>query len=174
MRAGVLVATFKQVLKSPDLYFSGGLPGAVVWELASEYRRNDEKPGTHALDIWGGRSLFGEGQTEVPTESNIARAAESAIRRLQNTRRRGRPSNPANQILADLLGDIFRRSNQKIVRRLEPVMRGDKLVWIECGRFYDFLNLVLSPLQQCLRERKLLVPPETIVRLVTQDFPAAR
>jgi hypothetical protein len=47
-------------------------------------------------------------------------------------------------------------------------------VFIEGGPFYDFLELVLKPLRAYLRQRELApVTTETIVRLITEDFPKA-
>jgi hypothetical protein len=175
MSSGTLIATLKKVSKSPSLFFSGQLPAAVEWEIACNYQRSDEKPATNWRDVWGDQPALFEGQVEVPTELNIARAAKSAICRVQNVRRRGRPYNPANRILADLLGDIFRRGGRLILRHREKDVRHDKLVSVENGPFYSFLDLVLPPLKPHLRERGLApVTVDTIVRLVTEDFPSSR
>ena len=54
-------------------------------------------------------------------------------------------------------------------------MRHGKLVYVEGGGpFYDFLDLVLKPLQRYLSDRGLApVTVATIVTLVTDDFPKA-
>jgi hypothetical protein len=175
MSSGTLIATLKKVLKSPSLFFSGQLPAAVEWEIVGNYQRSDEKPRTHWRDVWGDQPALFEGQVEVPTALNIARAAKSAVSRIQNVRRRGRPYNPANRILADRLGGIFRPNGRPISRHREKDVRHDKLVYVESGPFYDFLHLVLPPLQRHLRERGLApVTVDTIVRLVTEDYPSAR
>jgi hypothetical protein len=175
MTSAILIATLKRISKTPSLFFSGQLPAAVEWIIACNYQRGDEKPATHWRDVWGDQPALFEGQVETPTEANITRAATSAIRRLQNLQKRGRPYNPANRILADGLGVIFRSSGQLIVRRREPYMRHGELAFAEVGPFYDFLNLVLPPLQRHLAERALApVTVDTIVRLVTEDFPASR
>jgi hypothetical protein len=170
MSTAVLIATLHKV--SSSLSFSGQLPAAVEWKIAGNYQRGSEKPATHWRDVWG-KQL--EGDVEVPTQPNITRAALSAIGGIQGERRLGRPCNVANQILADRLGEIFRGTGQTIVRIRQPAMRRDKLVFIEAGPFYDFLKLVVPPLQQYLRERELApVTVDTIVRLVTEAFPSAR
>ena len=67
---------------------------------------------------------------------------------------------------------IFRGSGQPIRRQTIPIMRHGKLVYVEGGGFYDFLELVLKPLQRYLKERQLApVTVASIVRLVTDDFP---
>jgi hypothetical protein len=102
---------------------------------------------------------------------NIAKAADAAIATIQKTRKVGRTYNRADQILAVRLGAIFRRSGQPIRRRREPVMRQGKLVYVEGGPIYAFLELVLKPLREYLRERQFApVTTETIVRLITDDF----
>jgi hypothetical protein len=61
--------------------------------------------------------------------------------------------------------EIFRRSGQPIRRRREPVMRRGKVVYVEAGPVYDFLELVLKPLRAYLREHGLApVTTETIAR----------
>jgi hypothetical protein len=168
---GVLVATLKKISEKPSLFFSGKLPGSIDWIIARNYQRSDEKPATNWRDVWGDQL----DQAEPPTEAAIARAAHSGMARLQKARKRGRPYNSANRILADRLGEIFRVSGQPIARRRESQMRLNKLIFVEGGPFYDFLNLVLPPLQQHLREQRLRpVTVDTIVRQVTEDFPQSR
>ena len=103
---------------------------------------------------------------------NIAKAARAAIVSLQKARKPGRKHNRVDQVLADGLGDIFRRSGQPIRRGREPIMRRDEAVFVEGGPVYDFLELVLKPLRAYLRQQQLApVTTETIVRLITDDFP---
>jgi hypothetical protein len=105
---------------------------------------------------------------------NIAKAAGAAIVSLPKTRKAGRKHNRADRILADRLGDIFRRSGQLVRRRREPLMRQGKLVYVEGGPVYDFFELVLKPLRAHLGEQQLApVTTESIVRLITADFPKA-
>jgi hypothetical protein len=167
----ILIATLKAISKRPSLFFSDRLPGGIEWIIACNYRRGEEKPGTHWRDVWGD-GLGLEGEAEKPTDDNVTRAAISALRPFQGGRKRGRPPNLANRNLADSLGVVFRSSGHPITRRREPRMRGRKLVFVEAGPIYDFLNLVLQPLQRYLRKRDL--PPvtvDTIVRFITEDFP---
>jgi hypothetical protein len=174
MPIGVLIETLKKVSKNPSLFFPPKLPQPVEWAIAADYQRGEEPPGTHWRDVWGDQVARSPGEVEEPTESNIAKAAHAAIARIQETRKAGRPYNQADQILAVRLGAIFRRSGRPIRRRREPVMRRGKLVHVENGPVYDFLELVLKPLRAHLRE-KLLAPvtTETIVRRITEDFPKA-
>ena len=161
--AGV-IATLRKVSRNPSLLRLGQLPPEVEWDIARNYQRGDEKPGTHWPDVWGDQP-----EAKVPTDANIAKAARAAIATMQSTRKRGRRPNLANQVLADLLGDIFRQSGQPITRHLRAEMRHGKLVFVESGPFYDFLSLVLPPLQAYLRERRLApVTIDTIVRLATE------
>jgi hypothetical protein len=175
MPAGVLIETLKKVSKNPSLFFPRKLPQPVEWAIADDYQRRDEPPGTYWQDVWGDQVPRFPGKVEEPTESNIAKAAGAAIARIQETRKAGRPYNAADQILAVRLGTIFRRSGQLIRRHREPVMRRDKVVDVESGPAYDFLELVLKPLRAHLRDGGLApVTTETIVRRITEDFPEAK
>jgi hypothetical protein len=170
MRERVLAATLKKIAKGPALFFSGKLPAAAEWEIASDYQRGDEKPGTFCMDVWGDEQTACSYVLETPEKAEIAKAAEAAGRRIQDLLSPGRPRNAANRLVAERMGDIFRRSGQPIVRRLQPEMRHDRLVFVEAGPFCDFLNLVLGPLQRYLSERKL--PPvtvESVVRFATEE-----
>jgi hypothetical protein len=125
-------------------------------------------------DVWGDQLAAFPGEVEQPGNVNIAKAASAAIATIQAARKAGRTRNLADQIVADRLGEIFRRSAQPIRRRREPVMRQGKLVYVEGGLVYDFLELVLKPLRAYLRKHGLApVTTGTIVRLITADFPKA-
>jgi hypothetical protein len=50
--AGV-IATLRKVLRNPALFRLGQLPPEVEWDIACNYQRGDEKPGTHWPDVWG-------------------------------------------------------------------------------------------------------------------------
>ena len=173
MKPAVLVATLQKVIKKPTLFFSRELPAPVEWAIACDYQRSDESPGTHWRDVWGDQISSLPGKVEKPTEANIARAARVALATIQEARKPGRNFNVTDQILADRLGQLFRGSGQPIRRHNKPMMRRGKSVYVEGGGpFYDFLELVLEPLQRYLSERRLaFVTVATIVRLVTDDFP---
>jgi hypothetical protein len=161
MPIGVLVETLKKVSKNPGLFLPRKLPQPVEWAIAADYRRGEESPGTHWRDVWGDQVARSPGEVEQPTELNIAKAADAAVARLQETRKAGRPYNQADQILAIWLGAIFRRSGHPIRRHREPVMRRGEAVYVEGGGpIHDFLELVLKPLRAHLRE-KLLAPVTT-------------
>ncbi len=170
MPDAVLCASLHEVVADPSLFSARKLPAEVEWTIACHYQRADEKPGTHGLDVWGDQL----DDVEVPTDENIKKAALSAIATIAAARKRGRRPNPANQILADRLGSNFRQSGQRIVRNHLPIMRYGELASVEVGPFYDFLNLVLKPLQQYLLENRL--PPvtiDTIVRCAVEGSRAA-
>jgi hypothetical protein len=174
MPASVLVATLLAVSKKPGLFFTRELPAAVEWAIACDYQRGAEPPGTHWRDIRGDQVAAFPGEVEQPTEANIAKAALAATVTVQQSRKPGRTYNRADQILADRLGEVFRRRGQTIRRRREPTMRRGKVVYVEGGQVYDFLDLVLKPLRAYLREQGLApVTTEAIVRLITADFPKA-
>ena len=173
MSTAVLVATLLKVSKNPSLFVKRELPAPVEWAIACDYQRGDEPPGTHWRDVWGDQVSRVPGEVEQPTEDNIKKAASAAVATIQETRTPGRTRNCADQILADRLGEIFRGSGQPIRRHRTPIMCDGASVYVEAGGpFYDWLDLVLEPLQRYLRARDLApVTVATIVRLVTEDFP---
>jgi hypothetical protein len=174
MPPGVLVASLRKVSKEPSLFFTRELPQPVEWAIADDYQRGDEPPGTHWRDVWGDQVAAFPGEVEQPTELNVAKAARAAIATIQEARKPGRTFNRADQILAVRLGTIFRRSGQQIVRSRVPIMRHGEAVYVEGGPVYDFLELVLKPLRRHLHEQRLApVTTDTIVRLITDDFPKA-
>jgi hypothetical protein len=169
MVPGPLAATLDKIAKKPHLFFESELPAAVQWELANDYQRDDEKPGTFGMDIWGNEEVVSGYQFRRPTEANVRKAAEAALARIEKQRAAGRPHNHANEIVASRLGTIFRSSGQSIARRRQPEMRLGKLVFVEGGSFYEFLELVLPTLNRYLNEQgRSPVTTETVVRLVTE------
>ena len=175
MTTAVLVATLQTVIKNPNLFYKRELPAAVERVIARHYQRSDEAPGTHWRDVWGDQVSSFPGEVERPTEVNISKAARAALDTIQESRGPGRNYNVADQDLADRLGQLFRGSGQPIRRHNKPTMRYGKLVYVEGGGpFYDFLELVLKPLQRYLSERQLApITVASIVRLVAEDFPKA-
>jgi hypothetical protein len=106
----------------------------------------------------------------APTEDIVAAAADRALNRNQENRSAGRPEHPAQWELAARLGPIFRASGQPILRHREKVVRrehGEEVqTYAEGGPFFDFLDLILTPLRKFLQERRLApVTVESIVRL---------
>jgi hypothetical protein len=173
MPTAELVATLLKVSKQPSLFMARELPQPVELAIASNYQRCNEPPGTHCRDVWGDQAASFPGEVEQPTESSIAKAAAAALARIQKTRKAGRPYNQADHTLAIRLGSIFRQSGRAIRRWLVPTMREGKVVYVEGGGpVYDFLELVLKPLQSYLMARGLAeVTTATIVRRITDDFP---
>jgi hypothetical protein len=166
MRSGVQVATLKKVAKAPSQHV-GNLPAAIQWMMSSFYKRGEEKAGTFAMDIWGTdltRTTYIRGE---PTPENMSRAAEAAANQIQAGRSPGRPHNRANWILAENLGAIYRTSGQVIARHRQKAPKDLKgsSIYVESGPFYEFLEMVLPPLQDFLREHRLAsVTIESIVR----------
>jgi hypothetical protein len=168
----IQIATLIKVIESPSLFFSCELPAAVQWEIANDYQRGDEKPGMFSIDVWGDEQTRCSSPLVPPTESSIKNAAEAARCRVALAQSPGRPPNLANRVVAEQLSKIFRSSGHPIVRHRESARMFDgKVVYVETGPFYDFLELVLSPLQRYLSERRLApVTIDSVVRIVTEEF----
>jgi hypothetical protein len=149
--AGIVRAWLRKIARNPALFRSRDLPPAVHRLITSNYRRGDEAPGTHLVDVFGrGRVRF-NAKPRQPTGANIARAARRALDILP--RRRGRPSNVANRLLADHLAAAFKSFGGRVVRRQIPMDRpGGGVRYVEDGPFHHFLKQVTSPLQAHLRQ----------------------
>ena len=176
MPDGVLIATLTEVAKGSSCISAYDLPGAVQWELANDHQRGEERPGTFPMDIWGSEQTFVPYVWGEPTHEIVARDAARALGRIQQERSVGRRMHPAHPILADGLGNIFRASGQPIVRHRRKIAKLHKhtgnVLYEETGPFHEFLELVLRPLNDFLRERRL--PPVTIdsvVRLTVETRP---
>jgi hypothetical protein len=168
MPPGVVVSTLSKIAKDPPELVDE-LPGFIQWKLARAYRRGEEKPGTYALDIWGNELTETPFIRGAPTPENIARAAQSLLEEME--RSPGRPRNVANFILAENLAPIFRSSGNVAARqRRKSVSQAENLEWeieyVEGGPYYEFLNLVVAPLNDFLRDHEL--PPVTVESIVRQ------
>jgi hypothetical protein len=168
MPPGVAESTLRKIAQAPPELVDE-LPSSIQWDLARAYRRGEEKPGTYALDIWGNELTKTRYIRGAPTPENIARAAQTLLDEME--RSPGRPRNVANLILAEDLAPVFRSSGNVAARQ----RRGKKTVYqaengewaikyVEGGPFYDFLNLVVPPLNDFLRDHGLRVTVESIVR----------
>ncbi len=166
MPPGVMISTLLRIANNPPEQIDQ-LPGIIQWVLAAFYRRGDEVPGTFALDIWGTEQVKPNYIFGRPTPENTARAAQAAMEDL--VRSPGRRPNAANFVLAEELAPIFRRSGKLTTRqrRDKRVYRenGDWVIeYIESGPYYDFVRLVVDPLNRFLSERSL--PPVTVESIV--------
>jgi hypothetical protein len=78
LSAGVSFATLRKLSKSPALFRDRQLPAVVEWDLARDYGRGDEPPGTTRLKSCGDEKTVSEYAFEAPTEANIKRAAAAS------------------------------------------------------------------------------------------------
>jgi hypothetical protein len=148
----VLIATLEKVRKAPDLIFSEDFPAAVLWYVAKAFQRAEEKPGTYWPDVMGEAPANFRKGLKTPTPENITAAASRAIGLVHGGRRRGRPRNFANEILADPLREIFLRYNSNITRHsLLCVKKNGRYYQIAGGPFFEFVEVVLGPLYAYLR-----------------------
>jgi hypothetical protein len=167
---GVVVAWLRRISVSPELFRSAQLPPEVFYQIASHYTRRSERPGTHLQDVWDRRRVCFEAKANRATNRRIARAACLAMRSLR--RSRGRPPNVANKLLAEGLGLAFRSFGGRIVRRQSPIgLEGGRYLYVDDGPFYHFLERVIGPVQEYLKNRRLQpVTIETIERIAARQF----
>ncbi|SRR5216684_3238908 len=144
------IATLRRIKRKPSIISERLLeidPSALA-QLASQYQRADEKPGTFSLDILA--AIAEPGLIAEPSASKISDAAERAINQAKGDATVGRPKNPVNELLAKDLGSIFIRYN-KYVGRSSVIGFDQEAKQIETGRFAAFIKLVIPPLSRFLR-----------------------
>jgi hypothetical protein len=168
---GVIAAWLRELAKKPQLFRSRDLPPEVHWEIVLNYRREFERPGMHMHDmVWGRRWANFSTTARRPTEFNISRAARLAEKNLRQPR--GRPRNHCNWILAEHLGRTFYSVGGRIVRRqVAQAKVGGGLRYVEDGPFYCFLEEVIDPLVQYLKQHALpSVSIDTIERIASEHY----
>lgn len=166
---GIVQAWLERIAQEPALFFSKDLPPEVHWVVSSNYARHDEVPGTHLQDVFGRRRVRFETRARRPTDTSIAKAARSALKFLR--RERGRPSNIANRLLAEILAPAFKALGGRVVRRQIPLDKeGGGIVFVEDGPFHHFLKSVIGPLQAHLKSHGLPgVTIDTVERIATKQ-----
>lgn len=159
------IGNLKKVIRNPRLLDQGSLPYCTVWDVADYYQRDAEEPGTHFADVMGFKPDNYEGNVLGLDDARIIKAATAAIEGLQSQRPKGRPLNLANEESARGLTSLFIEHNPHI-RRSSVITSDDKRIFQrEAGAFHAFVEAVIPPLQQVLRERNLApVTTDSIVR----------
>jgi hypothetical protein len=171
MPAGVLAATLLTVSKNPGLFFTRELLAPVEWAIACDYQRDDEPPGTHWRDVWGDQVAAFPGEIEQPTDVNIAKAAGAAIVSFQKTRKAGRKHTLIEFLQTDWATSFAGAGSRFAGAASRSCARASWSTW-KAVRSTIFLSL--KPLRAYLGEQRLApVTTETIVRLITADFPKA-
>ncbi|MGL9621329.1 hypothetical protein QRQ56_25250 [Bradyrhizobium sp. U531] len=150
IKPGSLVSTLARLHKEPELFCNDALPAMVVWELAQDYQRDSEPPGTFSMDIWGSDQTAVSYKRLAPSNDAIALAAGRARARIQRMRSPGRPDHPAHPELGRRLAPIFATNRQGSAGSPHPIMGKGRVPFI------DFLEMVLPPLRKFLSERRLL------------------
>jgi hypothetical protein len=152
----VRIATLKKVRAKPELILKKTFPAAVLWIIAENYQRKNEKPGTYWPDVFGVRPKRFPGRIKKPASSCIIAAASRALLASEAGRTPGRPRNSANEALAEMLGPIFRRYNRKLTRHsIESSLGNGRHYQIDSGPFLTFAKAVLKPLQAYLKQHGL-------------------
>lgn len=172
LKHGQVIATLREIAADPSRALDPKLPGQILWMLAINYQRADEKPGTHWSDVIHIFQKGSAGDAQPLSFENIKAAAELALQNLQANPPIGRPLNFAIQTLALKLAPIFLRYRDRIGRICEHDNFGGADIYTERGEFLEFLRTVLPPLDKLLCELRLApVTPDSIVRLASELYP---
>ena len=133
--ANKVIATLKSIKKNPSLVLNASVEPEALAMVASNYQRAEEKPGTFWSDV-------DRPDDDVPDPQRVRKAVSVAIKKLSP--RRGQPRDVMLDFLGDKLLACFRRFNLTAGRHSVAV-DGDR-AQAEAGPFFDFLTLVIAPL----------------------------
>jgi hypothetical protein len=136
--ANKVIATLKSIKKDPSLFFKTGVEPEALSMMASNYQRDDEEPGTFWFDV--DRS----DNAPLPDLQRVSKAASVAIEKLSP--RRGQPRDVMLDFLGDRLLACYLRFNSTAGRH-SVAADGDR-AQTECGPFFNFLTLVIAPLNR--------------------------
>jgi hypothetical protein len=153
----------KSIKNDPSLINAGVEPEALAM-VASSYQRAEEEPGTFWFDVDGH-------DDDVPDPQRVRNAASVAIEKLSP--RRGQPRDVMLDFLGDKLLDCFLRFNPTAGRH-SVATDGDR-AQAEAGPFFDYLTLVIAPLNRFLVQlpasygAKILSVPELARRALRRS-----
>jgi hypothetical protein len=145
-----LIATIKAIEEDPSLVITHSIEPEALGEVARNYQRDQEAPGTFWFDI------DRAGNTPLPNPNQVRAAASNAIASLKLEASPGRRPDRALEFLALRFREIFLRFNDRITRHSVQSRRATnvagkwetKEVQLEAGPFIEFLELVLEPLNR--------------------------
>jgi hypothetical protein len=123
-----------------------GIENAHIGTISSQWNETEQKPRIRAIkDLLFSRGITVDSPPPCPDRRGEA-----------NVCLPGRRPNVASVVLAQKLGDLFRRYNSKITRHSLDSARADNRPYqIDGGPFFEFAEAVLKPLQVYLRANRL-------------------
>jgi hypothetical protein len=137
--ANKVIATLKSIKKNPSLILNAGVEPEALAMVSSSYQRAEEKPGTFWFDI-------DRPDDDAPDPQRVRIAASVAIKKLLP--RRGQPRDVVLDFLGDKLLRCFLRFNATAGRH-SVAADGDR-AQAEAGPFFEYLSLVIAPLNRFL------------------------
>jgi hypothetical protein len=141
--ANKVIATVRAVEKDPSVIRTRKVEPEALGEIATNYQRADEPPGTYGHDIH---------QDENAIEIDIQQATHAAAQaglQLRAERKKGRPKESVLGILTGLR-EIFERYNARSGRHSVLISADGKQE--EAGPFLEFLSLAIAPLNEFLAD----------------------
>lgn len=148
---GRLISALKSVSKKPHLLSQtySQISDVVLIEIGKQYQREEENRGTHFYDVTEIGSRLYPGQ-KVPIATNIKKAAQLAILRIESEKPEGALTRLANIYLAEKLTYIFRRFGREATRFVDPVTTDTNPNERERGDFDEFMQLAIKPLNHLM------------------------
>jgi hypothetical protein len=161
----VVKAWLEKIDRDPRLFFTAKYPPEACERIISHYRRAFEGSGEHLEDIVGRRKIKGLRKPKPATLLNIARSARRAAAAF--SRKKGRPPNFTNHVLADRLARLFRSLGGRIARRQISAgeATGQKKI-MQKGLFYCFVRQVIEPLNAHLASHGLPLASSMVIEKI--------
>lgn len=135
-----LISIVRAIKKEPSIIFNRAVEPEALASVGSHYQRAGEPPGRFWWDI--------DKQFDGPLLDlqRVRDAASAAISALQAEAHPGKPIDEVTKFLSRRGRELFLQYNPAITRHSVASSRNGKACQVEAGRFLEFLELWLSPL----------------------------
>jgi hypothetical protein len=162
-----LISTLEPVEKDPSLILTRHLEPEALGMLASHYQRADECPGTFWWDV------DRQENAPLPEPERVRQAASSAIVALKSEAGPGRLPDKATELVALRAREIYLRYNLSVTRHSVASFSRGKDCQVEDGPFFEFLELLLAPLNRFLKSLPkhncaILISPAYVARMAVE------
>lgn len=149
-----VIATLRAIEKAPNLILKTGVEPESLAMVAANYQRGDEVPGTYWFDV------DGSGDQSPPDLQQVVKAARGAIAKLESDRQTGRPEDLVLSFLGDSLLRCYLRFNAVASRH--SIAASSDGAQVEAGPFFEFLTIVIGPLNQYFKNLPASVGKKTL------------
>jgi hypothetical protein len=162
-----LISTLEAVKKDPSLILTRQLEPEALGMLASHYQRANERPGTFWWDV------DRQENAPLPDLERVRQAASNAIIALKSEARPGRLPDEATKVVALKAREIYLGYNLSVTRHSVASVSHGKDCQVDAGPFFEFLELLLAPLNRFLKSLPKhycagLISPAYVARMAVE------